>query len=1192
MKRFKRIIAASAALTVAAGSFGMLSVSAQGTVFDGEYSISADKTAQWTNQEASENYDLKIHGWKAWETAAYMGFTLPEDFTAQYLTSAELVLDTTSVNASGEAYVYTAGYSTFENGKQYEGTNSAPSYTTGNETAFTSPSGTGESTVDVTQYMASLADGTKNIAFRIDVKSQNTNNNWWIGSCNNGGKAPELVLNYDNPNVQKTEVTVNVKTPDGTVLRTYSDKVRDADTYTVPDEYTRYERRNNTVYYLPQNAQTTYPIEGDSAEINIELSEKSDDGLVMFEDFAGDKQEQEKRGFGGDYTSEGAKAVLESGQTLTLPSMTGYSNMRIECDYTGDIEVSGGDDVSFTAENGHLSAQGSSITGISGEGTVDNLMISLDGIVYSGVANPDFSNGTNGWTVSGNAVTKENTDGAYAELDAGAALTQKITGLENGSYNLSVDVLKSDIDETARVYVKTNGAPINSASAAGSGEWRTTVIQGIDVTDGELEIGLEGKCVFTGVDLVKTDDAARAEFLTGGDITEVSYVESCGGKYYDENGNEKDPIQLLAERGFNFARVRIYNDPGKGHGDGTYYLPEGFQNLEDGLSLSKRAKDKGMQVELTIYYSDYWADGGRQLIPNAWKQEIAGMSNDEAIAKLEELIYDYTVEVMTAMKEQGTVPEYVSLGNEIQGGILYDYGRKSNFATLAKFLNAGARAVREVSPDTKIVIHLDGTMGNYQSYFDNCKKYGVDYDVIGPSYYPFWTDNTVDEIVDFYNGLITRYDKDILVMETGYNFNPTKPDGYPGQLSDNGPYQDVYPSSPNGQRAFMEEVFQGLRSVAGGRCIGDLYWDPMMIYHDGVGWAMIEATDKADTNVVSNTTLFDFDGKALPAFKAFENNGYTPGYVGIGGTVSGKENSQITISINGSDYTVNTDRMGGYFVRVPYADEMNISSDGMEETYSIDMRYKSIANGIDFNTGGADVPEDEILSDGSFESDFIGSNDWTFAKTGGWYANADGIAERTTGTSTDGEYSVKLQNATIGQRVRLEEGVTYTLSADIKAETAGAVTIGFYDGTQEWPASNDLVTQDFSVSGDWQNVTVEYECTRSGDYVICLLTWDGSVVYADNIAISEPQGITSLTADKDENGVIHFSAQYATEDPEATIYTALYGKDGTLKAISEGVSEGNFNVTAEENETYTVKAYLWNEKMSPLSVVKSVDVTE
>ena len=185
-----------------------------------------------------------------------------------------------------------------------------------------------------------------------------------------------------------------------------------------------------------------------------------------------------------------------------------------------------------------------------------------------------------------------------------------------------------------------------------------------------------------------------------------------------------------------------------------------------------------------------------------------------------------------------------------------------------------------------------------------------------------------------------------------------------------------------------------------------------------------------------------------------------------------------------------------------------------------------------------------------------------------------------------------MQNATIGQRVRLEEGVTYTLSADIKAEDTGLVTIGFYDGTQEWPASNSLKTQEVSASGDWQNVTVTYECTRSGDYVICLLSWDGSVAYADNVELSEPHGITSLTADKDENGMIHFTAQYATEDPEATIYTALYGSDGTLRAVSEGVSEGSFNVTAEANEKYTVKAFLWGKDMTALSDAESVDITE
>lgn len=43
-------------------------------------SIEADKTAQWKNNSNDAEQDLRIHGWKGWETAAYIGFTLPEDF--------------------------------------------------------------------------------------------------------------------------------------------------------------------------------------------------------------------------------------------------------------------------------------------------------------------------------------------------------------------------------------------------------------------------------------------------------------------------------------------------------------------------------------------------------------------------------------------------------------------------------------------------------------------------------------------------------------------------------------------------------------------------------------------------------------------------------------------------------------------------------------------------------------------------------------------------------------------------------------------------------------------------------------------------------------------------------------------------------------------------------------------------------
>lgn len=100
--------------------------------------ITAVKTAQWRATESdSTTYDLRIHGWSGWETAAYMGFELPENFNAENVGKAELVLDTTSVTNSGTTYLYEADYSAFENGMQYT---VAPTYTEKEIMSFTSPS--------------------------------------------------------------------------------------------------------------------------------------------------------------------------------------------------------------------------------------------------------------------------------------------------------------------------------------------------------------------------------------------------------------------------------------------------------------------------------------------------------------------------------------------------------------------------------------------------------------------------------------------------------------------------------------------------------------------------------------------------------------------------------------------------------------------------------------------------------------------------------------------------------------------------------------------------------------------------------------------------------------------------------------------------------------------------------------------
>lgn len=113
-------------------------------------------------------------------------------------------------------------------------------------------------------------------------------------------------------------------------------------------------------------------------------------------------------------------------------------------------------------------------------------------------------------------------------------------------------------------------------------------------------------------------------------------------------------FQILKENGHNIVRIRLYNNPGPGRGNGEYYCPEGIMDKEDVLKLSKRAKEAGMQIQFTFHYSDYWSNGGTQIIPYEWQEQIKDLKTEEEIVdKLAGLVYEYTKEIMQALKDQG-----------------------------------------------------------------------------------------------------------------------------------------------------------------------------------------------------------------------------------------------------------------------------------------------------------------------------------------------------------------------------------------------------------------------------------------------------------------------------------------------------------------------------------------------------------
>lgn len=368
---------------------------------------------------------------------------------------------------------------------------------------------------------------------------------------------------------------------------------------------------------------------------------------------------------------------------------------------------------------------------------------------------------------------------------------------------------------------------------------------------------------------------ANDPLLAGGDYSVLPLMEKHGAVFSDRQGKPGDALAILRASGHNIARLRLYEAPGKGNGNEGWHWPAGSMDLPDLLKMAKRSKALGMQIELTFHYSDFWTNSKTQIVPAQWRAELDTLPDDAArFERLRKLVFERTRDVMQAMAAQGTTPEYVSVGNETEGGMLYPYGKlggktlDENWPRLGALLQAGYDGVKAVSPTSRVIVHLDdgGNVAKYRHYFDHLRKLNVQFDVIGASYYPFWTKRSVAQFTAFATEITRHYDRDLFVMETGFNWTPNLPNGYPGQLSDNGPYPASM-SSPEGQAQFMAELLDGLRRTD--RVLGVLYWDPVMIATPGTGWAVRDADGKAGENVLSNTTLFDFNGRALPVLDAW-----------------------------------------------------------------------------------------------------------------------------------------------------------------------------------------------------------------------------------------------------------------------------------------------------------------------------------
>ncbi len=291
-----------------------------------------------------------------------------------------------------------------------------------------------------------------------------------------------------------------------------------------------------------------------------------------------------------------------------------------------------------------------------------------------------------------------------------------------------------------------------------------------------------------------------ADRLVGGDLSLVPAYEQAGDKWLDENGNTiTDLIAYVKGKGWNAIRVRVFIDPTKDSDPAT------CQDLAYAVALSKRVKEAGMTLLVDLHYSDTWADPGTQKIPASWTDH-----SNEALASQMDI---YTREVMTALVEAGAAPDYVQIGNEITYGMLWNTADgkyptdsrqfveagycptwsdkfndgKQQWQRLALFLNAGAKAVRETATAAKVVVHttIPTDINQTLNFHKNLVTAGfTDFDVIGLSYYPFWS-GKLDNLGAVLSKIKDAYpEKTVQIVETAWYSNGY----YPFDKDGNGEY--------------------------------------------------------------------------------------------------------------------------------------------------------------------------------------------------------------------------------------------------------------------------------------------------------------------------------------------------------------------------------------------------------------------
>ncbi|MBJ2175385.1 glycosyl hydrolase 53 family protein [Aureibaculum sp. A20] len=324
------------------------------------------------------------------------------------------------------------------------------------------------------------------------------------------------------------------------------------------------------------------------------------------------------------------------------------------------------------------------------------------------------------------------------------------------------------------------------------------------------------------------------DYISATDLSSLPEIESKNITFYNTKGSPEDVISILKNNGVNTVRLRIWNHPVNDH-----------SSFKEVKLFADRLHNLGLKVWLSVHYSDTWADSGKQIPPSKWQ--------NLSFSVLKDSIYRYTQKIIVGIK-----PDIIQIGNEINSGLLLPYGDiNSNKNQFLEILNTGTKAVRDLSKETKIMIHFAG-IDNSDWFFDQLKT--VDYDYIGLSYYPIWHGKDLEKVKTTLSELSEKYQKEILFAETAYPFTFDWNDFTNNIIGNSEQILPQYPATFQGQQDFMGKIKEFIISTKNGK--GICYWGGELISYNGN-----EATDGSPWE---NQALFNFNNKIVPAISSFQ----------------------------------------------------------------------------------------------------------------------------------------------------------------------------------------------------------------------------------------------------------------------------------------------------------------------------------